>query len=228
MLSFVIARSVPDRRRAGAAASRRRALALPVAGLLLLMGACSTPSPPKPAMVPIGANGNYGYSEVMLETDRYQVSYLTPRLKVSVSRADREADIVAAKTQAHDLAFWRAAQLGREKGFSALKLVDEHTDSDVNTSTQRSYAPAFYGFYGVPRYRHYPGGFGPIPWFPGDYYGYGPWGYGPYDSYERTSSSLRVNSRLEVEFYKTGPQEAQSIDAVIEDLSKKYAGTTYP
>lgn len=203
-------------------------MTLSAAGLALLMGACSTPSPPKPAMVSIGANGNYGYSEVMLEPDRYQVSYLTPRLKVSASRADREADIVAAKAQAHDLAFWRAAQLGREKGFSALKLVDEHTDSDVSTNIQRSYSPAFYGFYGFPRYRHYPGGFGPIPWFPDDYYGYGPWGPYDYYEYQRTTSSLRVNSRLEVEFYETAPKEAQSIDAVIEELSKKYAGTTYP
>lgn len=213
-------------------ASRALAGAVPRPGvaafalMALMLGACSTPSPPKPAMVAIGANGNYGYSEVMLEADRYQVSYLTPRLKVSASRSDRDADIVAAKTKAHDLAFWRAAQLGREKGFSALKLVDEHTDTDVNTNVQRSYQPGFYGygFYGY-GYRRYPGGFGPVPWFPGDYpYDY----YGPGDYYERTTTSMRVNSRLEVKFFKTSADQAQSIDAVIDDMAKKYGQATYP
>jgi hypothetical protein len=194
---------------------------------VLSLAACSTPSPPKPAMVPIGANGNYGYAEVMLEPDRYQVSYLTPRLTVSNSRSDRDANIVAAKAKAHDLALWRAAQLGREKAFSSLKVVDEHTDTDVNTNVQRSYQPGFYGygFYGYGGHRRYPGGFGPVPWFPGDYpYDY----YGPGDYYERTTSSMRVNSRLEVKFFKTSADQAQSIETVIDDMAKKYSQATYP
>ncbi len=227
MLSPVISFALPDHASRALAATMPRPGLTAFALMALMLGACSTPSPPKPAMVAIGANGNYGYSEVMLEPDRYQVSYLTPRLKVSASRSDRDADIVAAKAKAHDLAFWRAAQLGREKGFSALTLIDEHTDSDVNTNVQRSYQPGFYGygFYGYGGHRRYPGGFGPVPWFPGDYpYDY----YGPGDYYKRTTSSLRVNSRLEVKFFKTSEDQAQSIDAVIADMAKKYSQATYP
>jgi hypothetical protein len=219
---------LPAARRSGrraVAAILHRAGAASAAIATLLLAACSTPSPPKPAMVPMGSNGDYGYTEIMLEPDRYQVSYQTPRLRVSTSRADREADIVAAKARAHDLAFWRAAQLGREKGFVSLKLVDEHTDSDVNTNVQRNYGPAYYGFYGYGYgYRPYRHGFGPVPWFPGDYpYGYGPGGY-----YQRTTSSLRVNSRLEIKFFETSEKDAQSIDDVIADMSKKYSQATYP
>jgi hypothetical protein len=226
MLSLVM-RPPSSRRCAHRAAGQPRYLAVSMLLASMLLAACSTPSPPKPAMVAVGTNGNYGYAEVMLEPDRYQVSYLTPRLKVSNSRADREADIVAEKARAHDLALWRAAQLGREKGFAALKIVDAHTDSDVDTYVQRSYQPSFYGYYGYGYrpYRHYPGGFGPVPWFPGDY----PYGYWPDDYYyQRTTSSLRVNSRLEIRFFKTSTEGAQSIDAVIDDMSKKYAQATYP
>jgi len=225
MLSLVI-RLLSCRRDADPAV---RAAALHVAAIFLasLSLAACTPSPPKPAMVQVGANGNYGYSEVMLEADRYQVSYQTPRLKVSNSRADREADIVAEKARAHDLALWRAAQLGQEKGFEALQIMEEHTDSDVDTNVQRSYQPSFYGYYGYGYHSHhyYPGGFGPVPWFPGDY----PYGYWPDDYYyQRTTSSLRVNSRLEIKFFKTSAEGSQNIDAIIADMSKRYSQATYP
>lgn len=212
---------------------RARAVSIAIAAAMLL-AACST-APAKPAMVPIGADGNYGYNEIMLESDHYQVSYLTPRLQVAVSRADREADITAAKAQAHDLALWRAAQLGREKGFSVLKLMNEHTDTNVDTNVQRGYDPAFYGYgYGYRSHRYYPSGVGPFSGFAGDR----AWGYGPYDSYSpygfapgsygRATSSMQVNSRLEVKFFKTSTEQAQSIDTIIEDMSKKYTQATYP
>jgi hypothetical protein len=226
LLSFVsgIART---HRRAGRPPKGPHLAAIAFCGASLLLVAC-TPSPPKPAMVAVGANGNYGYTEVMIEPDRYQVSYLTPRLKVANSRADQEAEIASEKARAHDLALWRAAQLGRDKGFAALKILDEHIDSDVTTNIQSTYPPGFYGFYGYGYrpYHHYPypGGFGPIPWFPGDY----PYGYWPGDSYRRTSSSLRVNSRLEIKFFKTGAEESQKIDDIIADMSKRYAEATYP
>lgn len=176
-------------------------------------------------MVPVGTSGNYGYTDVMLEPDRYQVSYQTPSLKAANSRADREAEIVAEKARAHDFALWRAAQLGQEKGFAALKILNEHADSDVNTNIQRSYQPGFYGYYGYGLHRHYPGGFGPVPWFPGDY----PYGYWPGDYYyKRTTTSLRVNTRLEVKFFKTSVEDSQNIDTLIADMSKKYPQATYP
>ena len=223
LLSFVsgIARA---HRRAGRPLKGPHLAAIAFCAASLLLAAC-TPSPPKPAMVAVGANGNYGYTEVMIEPDRYQVSYLTPRLKVSNSRTDRDAEIVAEKARAHDLALWRAAQLGRDKGFAALKILEEHTDSDVDTNVQRSYRPGFYGYYGYGSHRYYPGGFGPVPWFPGDY----PYGYWPGDYYyQRTTSSLRVNSRLEIKFFKTGAEGSRNIDDIIADMSKRYAEATYP
>jgi hypothetical protein len=87
-----------------------------VAALLLavLLAACSaTPSPPRPAMVPLGSANDYGYSEVRLQDDRYQVSYISPRQRVSASRSDREAEVARERTRAHDFALWRAAQLAQ-------------------------------------------------------------------------------------------------------------------
>jgi hypothetical protein len=211
------------------ACNLQRRMKFPIALMGLLLAACSTPSPPQPAMVPMGPSGNYGYSEVMLQPDHYQVSYLTPPIKVSIDRTDRESEIAAAKTKTHDLALWRAAQLGREKGFSALKITDEHTDTNVNTNVQRSYQPSFYGYYGYGYQRRYPGGFGPVPWFPGDYPGYYPYDYGPGygDYYERRRSSVNVDSRLDVQFFKAIQDDAQSIDTVIDDMTKKYAQATW-
>src|SRR5258707_124443 len=76
------------RRSVSTSLHRARAVSIALSAALLL-AACSTPAPSKPAMVPVGANGNYGYDEIMLEPDHYQVSYLTPQLRVAVSRADR-------------------------------------------------------------------------------------------------------------------------------------------
>jgi hypothetical protein len=227
MLSPVM-RVLPARRgRRASAGSLRRIANGPILAATWLLAACSTAPEPKPAMVPIGANGNYGYDAVMLASDEYQVSYVTPRLKVPLNRVDRDTSIAAEKQRAHDFAFWRAAELGREKGFSAMKQLNDHTDTNIDTNVRRDYSPGFYGFYGYGYgpYRRYPGGFGPVPWFPGDYpYGYGPGGY----YYERTTTSMRVNSRLDIKFFKTAAEQAQSIDAVIEAMTKKYNQATYP
>jgi hypothetical protein len=228
MLSSVRRVSPPPRRdRRAMTGSLSRVASGSILAAALLLAACSSTPAPKPAMVPISANGNYGYDAVMLTTDEYRVSYMTPRLKVPLNRVDRDVSIASEKQRAHDFAFWHAAELGHEKGFTAMKQLNDHTDTNIDTNVRRDYGPGFYGFYGYGygSYRHYPGGFGPVPWFPGDYpYDYGPGGY----YYERTTTNMRVNSRLDIKFFKTATDQAQSIDAVIEEMTKKYNPATYP
>lgn len=201
------------------------------AALLLagLLAACATASVPKPAMVPLGGANDYGYSEVKLQDDRYQVSYRTPRQRVSTSRSDREAEVAAARARARDLALWRAAQLGQEKGFAAVKVLEEQTDSDVDVTVDRGYRadPFFYGLYGYhddplywrrPWYPYHPG------YFSDPFYDpfYGPGGY-----YERPRATLRVSARLVVRFFKQASEDARATTDIIAEMTKKYGSLVY-
>jgi hypothetical protein len=202
-----------------------------VAALLLavLLAACSaTPSPPRPAMVPLGSANDYGYSEVRLQDDRYQVSYISPRQRVSASRSDREAEVARERTRAHDFALWRAAQLAQEKGFVALEVLEEHTDSDVDVTVGRGYRPDpfFYGYYGYrdPWYWRRPW----YPYRPG-YFGdpfYDPF-YGPGYYYERPHASLRVSARLVVRFFKTTGDDARAAADISAEMTKTYGAPVY-
>jgi len=59
--------------------------------LLLSLAACAAPEPPKPAMVPIGTSGDFGYSSKDLGPDQIEVTYRGDAVKVAASnpRDDR-------------------------------------------------------------------------------------------------------------------------------------------
>lgn len=143
-----------------------------VAFVVLLVAACATPAP-KPAMVPLGQIGDFGYSERDLGDDRIEVTYTGATIPVS-SRATRDDERLRAElAKTHDLALWRAAQIADQRGMDAMKIENETRDTDVQVTQKlvQRLAPFGYGY--GPYWRHHGFCCGPT-WFYDDYYYYQP------------------------------------------------------
>jgi hypothetical protein len=136
------------KRRTGPAA---KLLAAAVAATL--MAGCSTPAP-KPAMVPLGQTGDFGYSERDVGTDRIEVTYTGANLRVSSSQGKNDSRMVAERAKTRDLAIWRAAQIADQRGMAAMRIENETRDSNVNVTQQyvQHYSPFYDPFW--PR-RHF-------------------------------------------------------------------------
>src|SRR5262249_20212549 len=102
------------------------------ASLVLAVAGCAAKQPPPlvPAMVPLSANGDYGYSETMLAPDLYSVAFVSPSLS---AHGDPEQDygLAGEKHRVATLALWRAAQLALEKGYPAFQAQNQTSDADV-------------------------------------------------------------------------------------------------
>ncbi|HVJ35247.1 MAG TPA: hypothetical protein VND94_19200 [Terriglobia bacterium] len=186
-----------------------------VAGLILmaLLPACAT-TPPKPAMAPLGANGAFGYSDRAIVDDRTMVTYTGAYIPVNVSNPRNDSRLQTELDKTHDLAVWRAAQLGQQQGYAALKIDHEQRDSDIEIHETPVYNP-------YPNY-----GFGPCwrgcyahPWWFNDGY------YGT----QRTARGRAV-IRLTI-FYERqfDPKEsgALSIAALLSQMQVKWGTATY-
>lgn len=190
-------------------------------------GCSAMNAPPRPAMVALDTNGDYGFSETKLADDAYQVRYTEPRLQVSTDRTTRQAAIEAAKQRSYDFALWRAAELAGAQGFTALRVVQDRRDADVDVSDQRRYrrlSPFIgYGYYGHPLGGH-------RPWFPYHYDAYPYFPYFPYedDYFERQAASARVTVTLTVKFLRDATDGAQDAAATAATLKRRYADTTFP
>ncbi|HVM81740.1 MAG TPA: hypothetical protein VMU06_22155 [Stellaceae bacterium] len=100
-----------------------------------------------PLLSPVEQARSYGYSEQSLGADRYTVSYLGPSKLSSSAPAARDRDIEAARSQALDLATWRAALIADGAGFAGFRITDQR--SSVDQSTQPVYYDTqFYQPYG--------------------------------------------------------------------------------
>jgi hypothetical protein len=118
----------------GSAGSKARIVAALLAAALL--AGCATPPPPRPAMVPLGQTGDFGYSERDLGQDRIAVTYTGATIPVS-SRAGRDdARVKAELAKIHDLALWRAAQIADQRGMAAMKIENETRDTDLQVTQQ--------------------------------------------------------------------------------------------
>jgi hypothetical protein len=107
---------------------------LAAALLATLAAACSTPVP-KPAMVPLGQTGDFGYSERDVGTDRIEVTYTGANLRVSSSQGKNDSRMVAeAGEDPATLAIWRAAQIADQRGMAAMKIENEARDTDVQVT----------------------------------------------------------------------------------------------
>lgn len=123
--------------------SKARLFAAIVAAALVV--ACATP-PPKPAMVPLGQTGEFGYSERDLGQDRIEVTYAGANIRVSSSAGRDDARVKAEQAKIHDLALWRAAQIADERGMAAMRIENETRDTDVEVTRQyvQRFAPFGY------------------------------------------------------------------------------------
>jgi hypothetical protein len=185
------------------------------------LGACTTPAPPKPAMVPIGQTGDFGYSMHDLDANRIEVTYTGAAVRVPTDADRDDAAVRAELAKTHDLALWRAAQIADERGMEALKIEKETRDTDINVSRQVVARPA-------PFYRPYH--WGPYGYRYG-YYGYPGWFYDdPY--YYRTvrRAAGRVTTTLTVQLLKTrDPNDAAqlSVPDTLAKLKTERSGAVY-
>src|SRR6185369_8312598 len=111
--------------------------------MALLLSACATPAPPKPAMAPFGLNGDFGYSERDLGigkdgAQKIEVTYRGAVVKVDPSNPREDFRNKIELDKAYDLALWRAAQIASERHKAAIKVDHDSKNSDVEIQ-RRSY-----------------------------------------------------------------------------------------
>lgn len=207
------------------AISHRSKAVLALSALLgaLALGACTTPAPPKPAMVPLGQTGDFGYSANDLAADRIEVTYTGAAVKVptDANRSDPRVQAELAKTR--DLALWRAAQIADERGMAAMKIEKENSDTDVQVTRQyvaRPYPFAYGGYCCGYAHRHY------------GYYGGGPWWFNDYPYYYQPvrRAAGRVTTTLTVQLFKVRNLDDStqlSVADTLKSLQTQRTGAVY-
>jgi len=184
-------------------------------GLLLVLAACSaTREPLRAAMVAQASTGDYGYYEKTLAPDRYEVSYISPRLQAKGDDTDGNG-LKAERQLVYELALWRAAQLARDTGHPAFKVEQESSDVDVTVQRDLIY-PAYSPFF-YPHYRRH------------HYYDYWPYGY--YHNYApsdyRVRRSGRITVALTVTMLAAATDGAFDTAATEERLRNAHAAATF-
>jgi hypothetical protein len=133
---------------------------LVVAGAL---SACQI-KPPAPLLSPLQATGGeYGYTDLPLGDNRYQVSYTGPSQR-SLRSPDSHDRVKAAEAgQANDFALWHAAQIALAQGFAGFRVSNVRTnyDSMVEEDYDPFYAPDWHpaNRFGGPLFGRYWGGY---------------------------------------------------------------------
>jgi hypothetical protein len=191
---------------------RPKALALAALLGALALGACTTPAPPKPAMVPLGQTGDFGYSAHDLDSNRIEVTYTGASVKVPTDASRNDPSVQAELAKTRDLALWRAAQIANERGMAAMKIEKESSDTDVNVRrdyVQRPYPFAYGGF--CCGYRRYGYGYYGSPWWFNDY----PYYYAPVKR-----AAGRVTTTLTVQLFKIRNVDDSTQLSVADTLNK--------
>jgi hypothetical protein len=182
-------------------------------GSLVLAAALSScqlkPSPP--LLSPIQAtNGEYGYADLPLGDNRYQVSYTGPSQRSLRSTEARQQVAATERAQAYDFALWHAAQITLAQGYTGFRVSNVRTnvDSMVEPDYDPSYAPDWHpaNRFGGPLMGRYWGGY--------------------------VSPSLYIDTRTQIVIdiallrsLETGDYDASE---TIDRLSKAYPGATGP
>lgn len=133
----------------------------------LSLAACAAP-PPKPAMVPLGQTGDFGYSERDIGPDRIEVTYTGSNIRVSSTQGRNDSRVSADQAKTRDLALWRAAQIADQRGMEAMKIESESRDTDLQVSQQYVQRLYPYPYYGYHPYWRRP--YGPSWFYDDDYY----------------------------------------------------------
>lgn len=188
----------------------------------IMLAACTTPAPPRPAMQPLSVAGNFGFSDRNIDGDTVEITYRGAEVKLSGNNPRGDARISSEKDKVHDLALLRAARIAQERGAPAFRVISEKTDSDIDVQSYPHctaapfWGPGF-GYYG---HRHS--------------YGYGYGGYGwPHYGYpcsERRWASGKAVAVLTVDLIAKPVAGDESLDTAetIAKLEKIYANATYP
>jgi hypothetical protein len=189
--------------------------------LLISLAACTTPAPPKPAMVALGTGGgDFGYSSKDLSPDHVEVTYRGDAVKVSESNPRDDGRTQMELDKAHDLALWRAAQLAQERGKAGLKIENERRDSDVEVQRRTYLRPSpFYD----PFWDPYDDPFWPRHRRP--FYGYG-YGYGgdwPYSYQQVRTATARAEITMTVTLYESYDPKIEGMLSTAETLAKLQA-----
>jgi hypothetical protein len=184
--------------------------------LLISLAACATPVP-KPAMVPLGTAGDFGYSSKDLGADRVEVTYRGDVVTVSVSNPRDDSRTKAELDKAHDLALWRAAQIAQERGKAGLKIDNENRDSDIEVQRRSYYRPSpFYD----PFWDPYDDPFWPRHSFYRRPFLHDDW---PYSYQQERTASARAQIKLTVTLYTEYDPKAEGMLPTAETLSKLQA-----
>ena len=117
-----------------------------LAAIALLLSACEAPVPPKPAMAPLGRNGDFGYSERDLGigkdgVQKIEVTYRGSVVKVDPTNPRGDFRNKIELDKAYDLALWRAAQIATERHMAGMKVDHDSKNSDVQVRRRTYYRP---------------------------------------------------------------------------------------
>jgi hypothetical protein len=100
------------------------------------------------------------------------VTFIAPNQRSTRFQPERDADAVAARTRATDMALWRAAQLAQERGFTGFRVTQTRADLEIYRDDYYDdpfYGPAWGPGWGPWRshrfgYPYYPPYYGPSPY----------------------------------------------------------------
>ena len=178
-------------------------------GLALAGALCSCDVRPLPLLSPLQATGEYGYADLALGDNRFQVSYIGPSQRSLRSPDAREQIAAAERAQAYDFALWHAAQIALAQGFAGFRTSNVRTnvDSMADDDYDSLYGPAWYP------HRRFGGPFGPF-WEP----------YGGPSPYLYTRTEVVVDVTL-LRSLDRGDYDAAE---TIARLSSTYPGATGP
>jgi hypothetical protein len=173
------------------------------------LSACQLrPSPP--LLSPIGTTGEYGYADLPLGDNRYQVSYTGPSQRGFRSTESRERIKAAESAQALDFALWHAAQIALAQGFLGFRA------SNIRTNVDSVEEPDYDPFYA-------PG------WHPANRFG-GPLMARDWGGWVSTSPYIDTRTQVVIDVMLLRSLETGDYDAraTIEQLSKAYPGAAGP
>jgi hypothetical protein len=186
--------------------------------LLISLAACTTPAPPKPAMVALGTGGgDFGYTSKNLDSNLIEVSYRGDAVSVSASNPRDDSRTKAEQDKAHDLALWRAAQIAQERGKAGFRVENENRDSDIEVQRRDYYRPSpfydpFWGGYGDPFWPR--AGYYRQPFFYDDF---------PYSYQQVRTATARAEIKLTVRLYPEYDPKVDGMLSTAETLSKLQA-----
>jgi hypothetical protein len=179
--------------------------------LLASLAACSS-VPPAPLMSPIAVARDHGYAETPVGDNRFAVTYIAPTQRTYRDLASRGAVTTAERSQAFDLAVWRAAQIALAQGYRGFRVTS--TRSNTNAFSDNNYDPFFGPWYG-------PGGFPRRGFWGGPY---GPYWGPPPDPYSYVQTEVTIDVTM-LHDPAPGDYDAQS---AIEQMRRTYPGAEGP